>query len=128
MATGLEGAKLLVLIDGTGLAGARNVSIPRTNAPLDTSAAADFPDKTYMPGWNDGSLDLDGLYVPNDAAWADLLTAYETGAMVTLSEQEDGAVIYTASAVITGLTKTATIGDTITCSASFQISGGWTAA
>jgi predicted secreted protein len=128
MATGLSGTALVVLIDGVALGGEVGATIPRTNSSLDVSAKADYPNKAYIAGWNDSTLSLDGLYVADDAAWAALLSAYENQTAVTLSEQESGAVIYTASAIITNLTKGAPQDGAISATAEFQITGGWAAA
>ena len=128
MATGRKGKDIIILIDGTACGGERNVVINRTASMLDTTAKADYPDRTKLPGWNDSSLTLDGVVIPDDTSEAAILAAYEAQSGVTLSEQDNGSVIYTATAYISNISKNGDKESEATWSVSFEISGGWTAA
>lgn len=73
------------------------------------------------------TLSLESLYAPSDTAYQALVTAFNANTLITVTEEEEGDEVRSASALITSISKSAPIEGGVTFSANLTISGAWTA-
>jgi len=87
-------------------------------------------DKEYLGGERDETLALDLLYVPDDAGYAALETAYESDdpdtEKIQICESEDGTDLRWAYFLISNISEAKPRNEAATVSVTFQRSGGWT--
>lgn len=128
----MNGADFLVLINtGTEETPVYEVVGCQRDATLDeTTAEIDASCKTsrntrVLPGRYKATLSLDGLYVPDDAAYQRMEEAMRTGEFITLVKQYDGNVTEAAEAVITSLSESHPDQDVSTISAAFTVDNEW---
>lgn len=130
----MNGADYLVLINtGTDetpvyevVGCQRDATIDETTAEIDASCKTARPFRG-LPGRYKATLSLEGLYVPDDAAYQRLKQAMREGEFVTLVEQEAGNVTEAAQAIVTSLSRSYPDQDVATISAAFTIDGEWEA-
>jgi hypothetical protein len=128
----INGSDFLVLINtGTDEVPTYEVVGCQRDATLDeTTAEIEASCKTsrntrVLAGRYKATLTLEGLYVPDDAAYQRLQQAMRNGEFVTLAQQQDGNVTEAADAVITNLSRSFPDQDVATVSASFTIDDEW---
>lgn len=126
MASGENGDDVVIYIGANQVGGERNVSINAEMTVIETSAKGDA-EATFIAGRTTHTLDLDGLYVNNDSAWDDLSAAMEAQTSVTLMRYRNAAFVASATAFVTTLNRSHPDMESATVSASFQISGTWSA-
>lgn len=102
----------------------RDATIDETTAEIDASCK-DSRNTRVLPGRYKATLSLDGLYVPDDAAYQALAAAMRDGTFVTLVKQYDGNVTESADAVITSLSEQHPDQDVSVISAAFTIDDAW---
>ncbi len=102
----------------------RNATVNKNTATYDVSSK-DTDDELVEPGRRSSTLDMEAVYVPNDAAYEALDTAYKTSAPVYLEIQENDVATETATAYIESFTKNFPDQDASTYSMTFHITGGW---
>jgi TP901-1 family phage major tail protein len=105
----------------------RNATITKTMATYDTSSK-DSDEEQSEPGRLSSDIDLDGLYVPSDAAQAAIDVAYKTKAAVLVEVEENGQATETASCWITNFTKNHPDQDASTFTLGLHVNGGWSEA
>ncbi len=126
MASGENGDDVVIYIGANQVAGERNVSINAEMSVVETSAKG-YAEATFIAGRTVHTLDLDGLYVNNDSAWDDLSAAMEAQTSVTLMRYRNASFVASATAFVTSLNRSHPDMDAATVSASFQITGTWSA-
>src|SRR5258706_14695442 len=98
----------------------KSVGFPRS---IDTAETSNFgtDSKTYVVGMSDGTISIEGIWDPTiDARLAGLIGKQD--AAFSYTPQVAGPV-YTGVCILTSYEAPADIGDTLTFSAEFQISG-----
>lgn len=73
------------------------------------------------------TLTLESLYAPTDTAYLALVAAFQANTLITVTEEEEGDPVRSASALITSISKAAPMDGGVTFSANLTISGAWTA-
>jgi hypothetical protein len=126
MASGENGDDVVIYIGANQIGGEKNVSINAEMSVIDTSAKGDA-ESTFISGRTTHTLDLDGLYINADSAWDDLSGAMEAQTSVTLMRYRNLTFVASATAYVTSLNRSHPDMDVATVSASFQISGTWSA-
>lgn len=104
----------------------RDATLDETTAEIDASCKTSRNTRV-LAGRYKATLTLDGLYVPEDAAYQALADAMRNGEFVTLVKQYGGNVTESAPAVITSLSESHPDQDVSTISAAFTIDGEWEA-
>jgi hypothetical protein len=82
--------------------------------------------KQYIPGEYAATVTLDHLYIPSDAAYAQLKAAMRNGTSVMIQRQESGSALEQASAVVTQMSGDFKDKAPATIAVTFQVTGGWT--
>jgi hypothetical protein len=126
MASGENGDDVVIYVGANQVAGERNVELNAEMTVIDTSAKGDV-ESTFIAGRTTHTLELEGLYVNGDSAWDDLSSAMEGQTSVTLQRYRNGSFVASATAYVTALNRTHPDMDVATVSASFQITGTWSA-
>lgn len=121
----MNGADILILIEGELVGSQRGVSREETTESIDMSSKTSRA-RRVIPGRYASTMSLDGLYVPDDTAYGSLKDAMRDGTLVTVLWQEEGVNIETAEAVVTSLGAEAPDQDAATVSISLDIDGEWT--
>ncbi len=120
----MNGADVLVLIEGDLVGSQRDVSFDESNEVIDMSSknsrarAVDY-------GRYSSTVSLDSLYVPTDTAYIALKAAERAGNKVQLMRQQEGTILESAMAVIASMSEAAPDQDAVTVSISFEIDGEW---
>ncbi|MBU0777925.1 phage tail protein [Patescibacteria group bacterium] len=122
----MNGADVLILVDGVAVGSQRGVTFDEMTAERDESSK-DSRAKIVGSGRYSATVKLDALYVPDDASYLTLLDAMRTGTLVTISRQDDGVETEEAAALITSISESFPDQDTATVSISLTISGFWAA-
>jgi hypothetical protein len=102
----------------------RDASVDETTEIIDYSNKEGRA-RRVGPGRYSSTVSLDGLYVPNDAAYAVLKAAMRAGTTVLIAREESDVVIETATAVVASLSETFPDQAEATVSASFEIDDEW---
>jgi len=126
MASGENGDDVVIYVGGKQVGGERNVSMNAEMTVIDTSAKGDA-ESTFIAGRTTHTIDLEGLYINNDSAWDDLSAAMEAQTSVTLERYRNGAFVASATAFVVSLNRSHPDMDVANVTASFQISGTWSA-
>jgi predicted secreted protein len=121
----LNGADVLLLVDGVAIGSQRDVTFERSTNSIDSSHKNSGADQRVIPGRRSSTLTLDALYVPDDAAYLLLRNAWETNTMITVNRQEEGSILESAAAMITSLSERAPDMELATISISLTIDGAW---
>jgi hypothetical protein len=100
------------------------VDISRTATVIDASHKGN-DDQEVLQGRRSSTLNLDNLYVPSDAAYAKLESAYENQTMVLVSKYVSGSAVKYANAIVNDMSEAHPDDDVSTTSVGLTISGGW---
>lgn len=118
-------------IDGSGnyipVARQRNVSFNRETAEIDASSKDDDEIASALPGRSTETVDLEHLYVPNEAAFRRLLQASRKRETIKVRRFESGNPIEEAPAFVASMTEQFPDGEAATITASLRIKGKWQA-
>lgn len=120
----MNGADVLVLIEGNLVGSQRDVTFDEANESIDMSSKNSRARRVEY-GRYSSTVSLDALYVPTDAAYMALKTANRAGTKVEVVRQQEGMILENATAVITALSEAAPDQDAVTVSVSFDIDGEW---
>jgi len=120
----MNGADVLILIEGDLVGSQRDVSIDENNESIDMSSK-DSRARRVIAGRYSSSMSLDAVYVPSDTAYQALQTAMRNGNLIQVMVQEEGVIEESAMANITAMSKAAPDQDAVTVSISFDIDGEW---
>ena len=121
----MNGADVLVMIDGEFVGSQRDVTFEETTESIDFSSK-DSRAQRVEPGRYSASVSLDALYVPSDTAYQSLKDAMRNGVKVQLIRVQESATLESCDAVVTSLSEAAPDQDAVTVSASFDVDGEWT--
>lgn len=129
---GMNGTDLLLLANtGTpsvpvyeAVGSQRDATIEETTATIDISSKESRAMRV-LPGRYSGSISLDALYVPSDAAYQALRTANRDGELILVARQLDGVVQEIATAKIDSMSETFPDQAEATISISLTIDGFW---
>jgi TP901-1 family phage major tail protein len=125
---GLNGADVLLYVDtGTefeALAGQRGATRERSAGTIDVSHKLDKYER-FIPGRLSSSLSFDGLWVPDDGAYAALEDAYDAQETIVCRLINDGEPWKEADGFLTSISEAYPDQDAATISATFQVSGAW---
>lgn len=103
----------------------RGVTFNEATAEIDVSSKNSRA-KRVLPGRYSGDLALDSLYVPDDAAYLALKTAFRDGELILVAREESDVVTETVDALITGMSSSFPDQGEATISVSLVIDGFWT--
>jgi TP901-1 family phage major tail protein len=129
---GMNGTDLLLLAN-TGTAGAptyevvgcqRDATIEESSDTIDVSCK-DSRAMRVLPGRFSGSISLDALYVPTDAAYLALRAANRNGELILVAREVDGVVEETVNAKIDSMSESFPDQAEATISISLTIDGFW---
>ena len=120
----MNGADILIWIDGNMVGSQRDVTIDETTAEIDMSSK-DARERRVIAGRYSANLSLDALYVPSDTAYAALKAAMRAGTLVEVVRIEEGSVLESANAVVTSLSEKGPDQDAATVSIGLAIDGAW---
>ena len=129
----MNGTDLLILVN-TGTPGVpaysvvgsqRDATLDEATATIDGSSK-DSRAQRVLPGRYSGTLSLDALYVPNDAAYQALRNANRDGELILVAREENGVVTETVSAKIDTMSEKFPDQAEATISVSLTIDGFWT--
>lgn len=129
---GLNGADVLLYVnvgtdevpDFQALAGQRGATRDRNAATIDISHKLDQYER-FIPGRLSSTMSFDGLWVPDDAAYAALEAAYENQDTIIGRLIQDGEPWKEADGFLTNISEAFPDQDAATISANFQVSGAW---
>ncbi len=121
----MNGADVLILIDGEVVGSQRDVSFAETTAEIDVSSKESRVMRV-LPGRYGATVTLNALYVPDDMAYLLLQSAMRNGTFVTVRVSEDEIDIEEAEAIVTSLNRSAPDQDAATVSVTLRIDGEWT--
>jgi len=120
----MNGADILIWIDGNMVGSQRDVTIDETTAEIDMSSK-DARERRVIAGRYSANLSLDALYVPSDTAYIALKAAMRDGTLVEVVRIEEGSVLESANAVVTSLSEKGPDQDAATVSIGLAIDGAW---
>jgi len=103
----------------------RGATIDENNAEIDVSCKTSR-NKRILAGRYSSTISLDGLYIPNDAAFLALKTALRDGDLILVAREEFGVVVETAYCLVTALPQSFPDQAEATITASFTVDDGWT--
>lgn len=129
---GLNGADVLLYVntgtteapDFTALAGQRGATRDRNAATIDISHKLDKYER-FIPGRLSSTMSFDGLWVPDDAAYAALEAAYDDQQTIVARLVQDGEPWKEADGFLTSISESYPDQEAATISANFQVSGAW---
>ena len=130
----VNGADTILLVEnpqGSGtyvaVGSQRDVTFNETTEPIDGSSKTDGRATRNLPGRYSASVDLDALFVPNDAAHALLKQANRLGFLVKIRRRFVGNDQEEAEAVITNMSDTHPDQDAATVAITLSVDGVWAA-
>ncbi|MCB9135157.1 MAG: hypothetical protein H6636_07010 [Anaerolineales bacterium] len=103
----------------------RGATIDEQTAEIDASCKSSR-NKRVLPGRYSSTIALDGLYVPNDAAFQALRDANRNGELLLIAREEFGEVLETANCLVTAMPQAFPDQDVATISVSLTVDDGWT--
>ena len=116
----MNGADVLILIDGVVVGSQRDVTFEESTEEVDVSSK-DSRAKRVIAGRYSSSVSLEALYVPDDTAYQSLKDAMRNGTLVTVLRQEDEVALEHAEALVTKISEKAPDQDAATVSVDFTI-------
>ncbi len=122
---GVNGADVLVVINGQTVGGQRGARITRTTQFVDFSSKSSANERG-RPGRLASTISMDALYMPTDSGQQLLRFARENRDLVTLRIKELGTDILEASCVCTNLERDNPDQGEALFNAEFQVTDGWT--
>jgi len=120
----MNGADILIWIEGNMVGSQRDVTIDETTAEIDMSSK-DARERKVIAGRYSANISLDALYVPTDTAYIALKAAMRDGTLVEVVRIEEGSVLESANAVVTSLSEKGPDQDAATVSIGLAIDGAW---
>lgn len=120
----MNGADVLILIDGTVVGSQRDVTFEESTDEIDVSSK-DSRAKRVIAGRYSSSVSLESLYVPDDIAYQSLKDAMRNGTLVTVLRQEDEVALEHAQALVTKISEKAPDQGEATVSIDLTIDGEW---
>jgi len=120
----MNGADILVWIDGEMVGSQRDVTFEDANESIDMSSK-DSRARKVDYGRYSSTISLDALYVPTDVAYQSLKNAERNGIKVEVVRVQEGATLESCMAVITSLSEAGPDQDAATVSISFDVDGEW---
>lgn len=111
----------------TVVGGQRDVEFSEKVDVIDVSSK-DSASRKILPGRYSATVKLDSLYVPSDAAYDALQTAFRGRNKIKVQRQEGGTALEQADAIITELGLKAPDQGEAVISLTLEIDGDWTAA
>lgn len=129
----MNGTDVLILVNTgtpvvpvyTAVGSQRDCNLDEATNAIDASSK-NQRERRVLPGRYTADLSLDSLYVEDDAGYLALLAAKRDGTMILIAVQDDGVVIETFDAVVTGLTRNWPDQDVGTCSMTAAVDGAIT--
>lgn len=127
----INGADVLIMTQVGGVdtvvGSQRNVDISEAVSEIDVSNK-DAPEMKVMGGRYSATLSLEALYVPSNAAFMALKTAFRGRTLVTVKIRESGATanLETLTALITALNRSHPDQGESTCAIDMRVSGAIT--
>lgn len=103
----------------------RDATLEETTDTVDVSCKNSRAQRV-LPGRYSGTISLDALYVPTNAAYLALVDANRNGELILVARQEDGVVTATVNAKVDTISETFPDQDAATISVSLTIDGFWT--
>lgn len=103
----------------------RDATLEETTDTIDVSCKNSRAQRV-LPGRYSGTISLDALYVPTNAAYLALVDANRNGELILVARQEDGVVTETVNAKVDTISETFPDQDAATISVSLTIDGFWT--
>jgi TP901-1 family phage major tail protein len=128
----LKGSNVLLLVDnGTGFTPVgeqTNLTLESTQNLIEVTSKDDNHQK-FLPGKKGDTIELEAFYVPDDAAYGLLKTAYDNGELIVVRRSEDGGTseVEEASAWIGSISRNAPDGEAATVTISLTLNESWTA-
>lgn len=120
----MNGADILIWIEGNMVGSQRDVTIDETTAEIDMSSK-NARERRVIAGRYSANISLDALYVPSDTAYTALKSAMRNGTLVEVVRIEEGTVLESANAVVTSLSEKGPDQDAATVSIGLAIDGAW---
>jgi predicted secreted protein len=108
------------------MASEKDFTISYSADSIDTTAKGDAAATNMAPEFYSITIDVGCLYVSSDAAQARLETLVESNTQVVLNIERSDVLDKTATAVITSLVKSHSVGEAATFEASFDVDGAMT--
>jgi hypothetical protein len=129
---GFNGTNLLILANTgttespvyTAVGSQRDASIDEASATIDYSSK-ESRNQRVGHGRYSGSISLDALYVPNDAAYQALRNSLRNGTMILVAREEEDQVMETVLAKMDSLSETFPDQGEATVSMSMTIDDQW---
>lgn len=103
----------------------RDATIEETTDTIDVSCKNSRAQRV-LPGRYSGTISLDALYIPTNAAYLALVDANRNGDLILVARQEDGVVTATVNAKVDTISEAFPDQDAATISVSLTIDGFWT--
>jgi TP901-1 family phage major tail protein len=100
----INGSAVLLIVNGTEVACQTGLSIEENNELIDASHKQSTY-ASYIYGRGEGSLSLEALYVPTDAGFQALRTAFKNKQPVTVRISENGTAVEEAEALIESMSR-----------------------
>lgn len=130
---GIDGASVLLMVNmgddetpnWTAVAEQTGLSTENSRNLIEASSK-DSDHTKWIYGKQDGTVTLESLYVPNDAAFKAIEEAMNNKEIVILRRTENGEDIEEATALVSTISKEWPDNDASTCSAEFQLDEPWT--
>lgn len=117
---GHVGVDLTVTYDSALIAGQRNASLSSKTDMIEMSVKADSPWKTFLPGWQEWTVDCDGLLMANDTLGIGTLFGYQTARTPLTLVMTIGTETFTGSALIESLSADGPQDKEGTCKVTFR--------
>lgn len=102
----------------------RDATIDESSDTIDVSCK-DSRGQRVLPGRFSGSISLDALYVPDDAAYLALRTANRDGELILVAREEAGVTTETVNAKIDSISESFPDQGEATISVALTIDGFW---
>jgi TP901-1 family phage major tail protein len=132
MSNAKDGASVLVLVPDPNSPGSYIPVAEQTNLSRESSrnlieaSSKDSDHTKWIYGKKDDTVELEALYVPNDAAMQALRNAQENKEIVVLRRTEDGTAVEQAEALVSTISDEFPDNDVSTVSVEFQLNTSWT--
>lgn len=120
----MNGADVLLLVDGVAVGSQRGVKFDESTAETDVSSK-DSRATRVIAGRYKANVTLDALYVPDDASYQALKTAMRDGTLIQINRQEENTILESANALVTSISEDGPDQDAATISISLTIDGEW---
>jgi len=129
----VNGADVLLLVNTgteqtpvwTVVGSQRNATVDEATEVIDISSKEKRA-RRILPGRYSCTLNLDGLYVPDDTAYGLLQSAMRNGTLIQVMIQRENEQIESASGVVTSLSREYPDQDESTVTITIEIDGEWT--